>query len=65
MCWGRALKEDGLDVRTHDDSRAFISLGVLAQVTDLGGWVSGDGRVKADPKVPASVSSQKSCSSFL
>lgn len=63
-CWGRALRQDGLDVGTHDRSCAFPSLGMLAQMTDLGGWVSGDGKEKADPGVPASAASPKGCCSL-
>lgn len=50
-CWGRALREDRLDVRTHDRSCTFLSLGILAQMADLGDWVSGNGKEKADPGV--------------
>lgn len=56
------MRGEELNVGTGDYSWASVSLGILAEMADFGGWVSGEEKEKADHGVPAPAPSQKGCS---
>lgn len=42
------MRGEELNVGTGDYSWASVSLGILAEMADFGGWVSGEEKEKAD-----------------